>query len=487
MRVDSSLTIGVDELRPKEWEGLFRTLTFEDADGREHFAFEWLRGRRQVRLPRGAWTYLPSHVTYEDHRIRPAMPRLDYAITLDGPGREDYRQADALSSMKLNEQGIVVRPPGEGKTEIALAFVAWCKTRTLVLVHTHDILQQWIERANRNVPGISVGTVQGSTWRVGHITVATVQTALDYAGNKQFWMKFGCLIADECHHAPASTWSTILNACPAYYRFGLTATDKRSDGMEPMMQHLIGPVIHRKKFKPRIPTTVVPVKTKFKYAMRGPYDWRPMIQALVNDEDRNALIAETAVRQLQKGCATLLLSSEIKHLQNIYDHISLQVGFDEGWLQQVEILTGKKSKAVRDKAWDDFRSGKLKLVLATQLANEALDVPILSRIILAFPSRSFGPLLQKVGRALRTHDEKHGAMIFDVYDPNVRTLHRQWGLRQQHYRSMKIEVKKRNGEAKHDKKERKEAGRVNRTEGQRRRNLHRLVTRRSRTGTEDDR
>lgn len=486
MQVDSTLTIGVDELKPHEWEELFQRLTFTDDEGREFASFSWLRGRRQVRLPRGAWSELPAHIVYDDNRRRPEMPRLDYAITLDGPGREDYMQQDALKAMKLNEQGIVVRPPGEGKTEIALAFVAWCKTRTLVLVHTHDILQQWVERAKRNIPGIEVGTVQGDNYTVGHLTVATVQTAYEYADNKQFWMKFGCLIADECHHAPASTWEKILDASPAYYRFGLTATDKRADGMHPRIRHLIGPVIHRKKFKPRIPTTCVPVKTNFRFKMRGPYDWQRMIGALVSDEDRNSLIAKTAVRQLKKGQSALILSSHIRHLELIYEHIELELGFDEGCLQLVEILTGKKSKKVRDKAWDDFRSGELRLVLATQLANEALDVPILSRVLLVFPSRSFGPLLQKVGRALRTHDEKHGAMILDFYDPHVHTLHRQWGLRQAHYRQMQIPVKKRKGEKKHDKKERKEADRRKRPEGQRGRNLHRLVTRRSYRSTEAD-
>jgi superfamily II DNA or RNA helicase len=80
--------------------------------------------------------------------------------------------------MHREEQGLIIRPPGTGKTEIATAFMAEAETRSLVLVHTEDILRQWVERVERNIPELQgeVGIIRGKTCKIGQITIATVQT-----------------------------------------------------------------------------------------------------------------------------------------------------------------------------------------------------------------------------------------------------------------------------------------------------------------------
>ena len=91
---------------------------------------------------------------------------------------------------------------------------------------------------------------------------------------------------------------------------------------------------------------------------------------------------------------TLVLSREISHLQ------AIQAAMDyEAPILAAALLNKKQRNEILAK----FRSGEIKCILATSLADEALDVPILSRIFLTFPGKHDGRIIQQVGRALRRH------------------------------------------------------------------------------------
>jgi superfamily II DNA or RNA helicase len=108
---------------------------------------------------------------------------------------------------------------------------------------------------------------------------------------------------------------------------------------------------------------------------------------------------------------------------------------------EYEILTGKRPKEDRKSILEDFRAGALKCVLATQLADEALDVPILNRVVLTHPGKHEGRLIQQIGRAIRQHPDKTDAVIYDVFDGRVGVLRRQWAQRKQAYKKAGIKVK----------------------------------------------
>lgn len=445
MIVGSTIKLGATELTKREWTKLFSKLTFFDADHNEVHAYKLLDGA--VELPRGAWALLPDHVVYRDERIAPRMRELIYTLTLDDKGFDG--QVDAFEAMKREEQGMIIAQPGFGKTQVALAFAAACKTPTLVLVHTQDILDQWVQYAQRAIPMAKIGVIQGDNWKFGHLTIAMVQSVRqDMDGfRREYAEKFGCVIVDEGHHVPAETWEQIMNSLPAKYRFGFTATDTRADGMHPLIRHLIGPVIFKQKFKPKVPVKVIPLKSTFKYAYRGHYDWARMQDALTNNEARNRMIAEAVLRQMAKGHSVLVLSGRIKHLENlagyVLEHFALtSEGAHKG---QASILTGKTPAKKRKALMADFKAGRLQCLLSTQLADEALDVPRLSRVFMTFPSKHEGKTQQRLGRALREHEDKHDAIIFDVVDEHVGVLRRQWMARKATYKKLGINVVKTKG------------------------------------------
>jgi superfamily II DNA or RNA helicase len=431
--VDSAILVRPDELSRRQWEKLFARLTFTDADGIEIRAYD--DTARGVRLPRGAWRWLPDKLEVTDLRTCPKMPKLYCDVTLDSEGFEGQR--DALRSMFEKGQGIVVRQPGTGKTQIALAFIASCKTRTLVIVHTKDLVKQWQDYAKAAIPGIDMGRIGAGHMEVGHVTIATVQTLKRYTGlGRKFWGQFGAVIVDETHHAAAESWEWVLNVCPAYYRFGLTATEKRSDGRHPLVGALMGEVIHRAKFKSKVPITMRPVETKFQGVYNGPFDWQRLMSQIATDKPRNQKIAKIAVREMQEGNTVLVLSRQINHLQNIRDEIASITGSLKG----VVLLTGQTSTpGERTRAIQAMREGKVGILLATQLADEGLDVPRLNRVLLTWPGKHEGRIIQQVGRAIRLHPDKDDAIIYDFVDETPHVLGRQFRERLRTYAELGIE------------------------------------------------
>jgi superfamily II DNA or RNA helicase len=232
MIVENLLTVKVSELNVNQWRKLLHDLTFVKDDGTVVISYRRLITEGIYKLPRGAWSLLPDTITYDDRRSCPLMSTLDFTAKLDNVEKDERfaGQSEAVEAMILNEQGMIIRPPGSGKSLIALAFAALCQTRTLVLVHTEDILNQWIEYVETHIPEMKgkVGVIRGSQCEIRQITIATVQTLFKRYTKKpkSWWAQFGCIIADECHHASAATWEAVLNTCPAKFRFGFTASPR---------------------------------------------------------------------------------------------------------------------------------------------------------------------------------------------------------------------------------------------------------------------
>ena len=440
MLVNNLLTLHIDELSERQWRKLFRSVRFSNG---EQIIEPWkvIPKHSLVQFPRGAWSLIPDKVEYIDERVFPERRLLNFIPELDPvvDGKSLFEgQRNAVDRIISQEQGIVVRPPGTGKTNIVLAALAEIPTNALVLVHTTDILDQWLERIANDMPDCDAGIIQGSKFHIGDITVSTVQTFhRRLAKDPTLAFQFGAVVLDEAHHAAASTFEQVLNEMQSRYRIGVTATKRRADRMHPYMQIVLGPIIHNMKFTSKVPVEVIPIKRhEFKYKMRGPWDYRGMLDALISDDRRNKVIATTADRMIQRGHSVLVLSREIEHL----NRIMLEMQEDA----QLLIGTGM-TKAQRKLVLEKFREGEIKCVLATQLADEALDVPVLSCVILTFPGKHDGRIIQQVGRALREHPLKSKAVIVDIVDDKVTTLRRQWLQRKNAYKKMKIPIRTRKG------------------------------------------
>ena len=143
--VGRHISIGNDELTEREWNKLFGKLTFENGNNEIVDCFRIVYTRGRVEIPRGAWN-LVSDLNFVDKRVRPKAPKLEFTVQLDDVTKDERfgDQSEAVEAMFKYEQGQIIRPPGTGKSQIVLAFAAQCETSVLVIVHTEDILNQWL-------------------------------------------------------------------------------------------------------------------------------------------------------------------------------------------------------------------------------------------------------------------------------------------------------------------------------------------------------
>lgn len=345
-------------------------------------------------------------------------------------------QEPARDAMIEHEQGIYKAPAGSGKTVTALAVIRKLGCKSLVIVNTKDIMWQWQQRVEDFLgPHYPVGQVGDQTFDVSpYLTVATAQTlhrrfdALEADG---FFDEFSAVVLDECHHATAETYNRILNRFSARYRFGVSATpDKTGDFA--LATAVLGPVFHTTrpaeviKHGALMQPTVIRVPTKFGFGFRGAESrWKrsnypQMVEALVRNMARNELIAHAVV--INEGHHQLLVSKRLEHLELLRARIE-----SKGFVDPIVTITGQDSNEVRQQA-KALAETQPCLLLST-VADEAMDIPRLDRLHLAFPARNPGLVTQQVGRVERTHPQKKDAIIYDFCDLNVGPLERQYYIR----------------------------------------------------------
>jgi superfamily II DNA or RNA helicase len=155
-------------------------------------------------------------------------------------------QEEALAAWnRQGGRGVVVLPTGAGKTVLALMAAAQLQARTLVVVPTIDLLQQWrtalVERLG--APPGAVGQLGGGRRELRPFTVATYDSA---SLRTRQLPSFGLLVVDEAHHLPATTYRRIARKVDAPYRLGLSATPERADGRHVDLADLLGPEVYRR-------------------------------------------------------------------------------------------------------------------------------------------------------------------------------------------------------------------------------------------------
>lgn len=391
-----------------------------------------------VEIPRGGVALFRQRcveygipVSFESRRVLFPLLRLKADIEL-----RPY-QKEAVRAMRTGVQGFVVAPCGAGKSVLAAGLIAELDQPTLILVHTRELLDQW-RSLIQTIFGFEPGVISGGRFEIAPITVATVQSLL-LKGLPLVGHRFGCVIADECHHACCSMFQTVLPRLPAYYRFGLTATPFREDGMTPLIGWTFGRKLyeiehaelldHRHLIKPRVGV----LYSDFTFDDKDEnYDHAKCTNLLVNDDERNKLIAFLAYAEAQAGHTVLVLSNRIEHC-NLLAQMIREKNVD------AEVLVGTMGKTKRRRVLDDFKKGAVRVVVATTLADEGMDVPRLDRVILAFPGRGRGRTQQRLGRLMRPHPSKRDAVLYDLVDAQVPALLRQYQVRRKVYRSLGIE------------------------------------------------
>ncbi|MFA7329841.1 MAG: DEAD/DEAH box helicase [Candidatus Delongbacteria bacterium] len=465
--VDSLIRIPLRDLAPRVRELLEQALSYPNP------AYQQAKARG-VQTPRekveGVWRLIPKRLDgfLLDGQGRWCMPRGAVGILREHlqswPGIEDRRSRAPLSPITLptmrielrpyqlaakeamvaKTQGVVVIPAGGGKTVTAMAALVEIGQRTLVLVHTLDLKEQWEEELEEHL-GVAPG-------KAAPVQLATVQTLAKMPADAlaRHMAGFGCLILDEGHHAPASTFDRVVAASPAAWRLALTATPEREDGLTPKLLHTFGPILHETRQEDLlgagylVPAVIHEVHTNFTFPYQGAEDYQALAEALARDEDRRRLVLDTLEALYQdEERVVLVLSTRVEdHLFPLFEAAKVR-GI------QGELLAGKVKKDARRLIRRAVREGHVRVLFASTVADEGLNIPELNTLLLTFPAKAEGRVEQRVGRVMRAAPGKTRGDVYDFIDSAVthvatdaKPFLRQYAKRRAAYKKLRASIVK---------------------------------------------
>ncbi|HWS00020.1 MAG TPA: DEAD/DEAH box helicase, partial [Prolixibacteraceae bacterium] len=326
-------------------------------------------------------------------------------------------QRQAVDGVLTRDSGLLEAGTGAGKTVMALCLIAQRGQPALIIVHTKELLNQWISRIESflSIPRAEVGIIGGGQFAIGtRITVATVQSLYKRLG--EVVPHIGHLICDECHRAPSRIFTEAVNAFDARYRLGLTATPWRRDGLSKVIFWYVGDVTGRIDKQALVKAGNLCraelhwVGTGFSPFADASAEYSKALSELTEDETRNRLICKTISENNGHGIS-LILSDRKAHCDALKDILFNAHG------TQTEVLTGSTSPKERERIITALHDGGCRYLIATgQLIGEGFDLPGISTVFLTTPVKFSGRLIQYIGRALRPAPGKDKAMIFDFVD-----------------------------------------------------------------------
>ncbi len=412
-------------------------------DGRKH-----LFDARSQSFPAGLWPAIQAILD---------KAGLEYLLELEppppvqapplaaGPVRvalRPYQQA-ALAAALEHGRGIIQIATGGGKTMLAAHLIRQLDRPALFLVHTLDLLYQAARVFEREL-GLEVGILGDGQARLRPLTVATIQTVasacagtrparsprpaageeelreerpvhLDDASRRQVIDQLESVpvvIFDECHHVPADTFYRIaMRTGAATRRYGLSATPWRDDGCDLLLEAALGRCIHATSASdlieqgflvpPRIqmlPAPLVRLKPRLSY----PDCYQ---QAIVENQERNRVIATQARAWAAEGLSVLVLVAQVTHGEAL-----------ARCLPEARFVHGSLDSALRRQYLDELERKLHPIMIATTLADEGLDLPTLDGLILAGGGKSQTRAFQRIGRTLRPAPAKREARVLDFLD-----------------------------------------------------------------------
>jgi DNA excision repair protein ERCC-3 len=369
----------------------------------------WARGQLKQQLLKLGW---PAE---DNAGFTPGTPH-DIELNQSNWSLRDYQRL-AVEKFAEGGSGVVVLPCGAGKTLVGAAAMAHFDTNTLILVTNTVAARQWREELLKrtDLKEEDVAEYSGASKELAPVTIATYQILTtkkkgEFAHlallNARDW---GLIIYDEVHLLPAPIFKMTADL-QARRRLGLTATLVREDGRESDVFSLIGPKRFDAPWKDiEAQGYIAPAKC-FEIRVSLPDEDR--MKYAISDADSRFRLAATAnaklplLRKLLDKYPqepTLIIGQYLDQI----DEVSEALGLPK--------LTGQTPVVEREQLFADFRSGKIRALVVSKVANFSVDLPEASLAIQI--SGSFGSRqeeAQRLGRLLRPKQDGRTALFYTL-------------------------------------------------------------------------
>ena len=373
----------------------------------------WARGELKQQLVARGWPaedlagYTPGE-PYDIELVEVPGP--------DGWQLRDYQQK-AVDAFEAGGSGVVVLPCGAGKTIVGAASMAAVGAKTLILVTNAVSARQWRDELQRrtNLSEEDIGEYSGQVKEVKPVTIATYQILTSRRKGEYAHLSlldaedWGVIVYDEVHLLPAPVFKLTADL-QARRRLGLTATLVREDGREGDVFSLIGPKRYDAAWKDIEAQGFISPAECFEIRIDLPESER-YEYAVAEDQERYRIASSTrekeriAKRIIAKhpGESVLVIGQYIDQLESMAEALD------------APLITGQTSVDDRERLFQEFREGTVKVLVVSKVANFSVDLPDASVAIQI--SGSFGSRqeeAQRLGRLLRPKSKAAQASFYTL-------------------------------------------------------------------------
>jgi very-short-patch-repair endonuclease len=299
-------------------------------------------------------------------------------------------------------------------------------------------MDQWVERLSQflNLDPKEIGRLGGGRKKLtGKVDIAIIQSLVRKGEVKDLVANYGHIVVDECHHLSAQSFELVVRRAKAKYVLGLSATVARKDGHHPIIFMQCGPVRHRVDARQQaverpFSHEVLVRPTGFRLMDETDADPRKaylqLCDAVVQDHDRNKLIASEILTAIRAGRSPLVLTERTEHI----DLLEKLLGEE---ISNIVVLKGGLGKKGLSAAMDSLRAipeNEPRLIIATgKFVGEGFDDSRLDTLFLTMPVSWKGTIAQYAGRLHRLHHGKTLVQIYDYADLDIPMLSRMFDRR----------------------------------------------------------
>jgi DNA excision repair protein ERCC-3 len=359
--------------------------------------------------------------------VRLGWPAEDIAGYVDGERHaiglraDDWQprpyQTEAAEGFWHGGSGVVVLPCGSGKTVVGVLAMALAQATTLILVTNTVSARQWRDELLRRttLTADEIGEYSGSRKEIRPVTIATYQVMTTkrqgiYPHLEVFDTRdWGLIVYDEVHLLPAPIFRFTADI-QSRRRLGLTATLVREDGREGDVFSLIGPKRYDAPWKDIETQGYIAPADCIEVRVTLP-DSDRMTYAMAEPEDRYRLAASAAekvrvvdeIARRHDGERILVIGQYLDQLDEIADHLGAPV------------ISGATPVRERERLFAAFRTGEVRVLVVSKVANFSVDLPEAGIAIQV--SGSFGSRqeeAQRLGRVLRPKGDGRAAHFYSI-------------------------------------------------------------------------
>jgi superfamily II DNA or RNA helicase len=399
----------------------------------------------------GAWrTAAINHLRVREDAAAYRLPLTDRAegffpapsLRVALPPLRPDQEAAIQAWERAGGRGMVVKPTGTGKTEIALTIVARHEAPTLVVAPLRDLMYQWQRRIKKGL-GFDAGVLGDGRQEIWPITVTTYDSA--WIHMKEIGNRYRLIVYDEAHHLPGPSQHESALDCLAPLRLGLSATPQRADGREAMLAELIGPVVYEENLAEARGRTVadyaivrVPIylteeeQAEFDTLSRsirhyvatrrredGAFDWAEMARRSRTDPEAREILRlwRRKLAIVNRSAEKLRVLEDILRLHPdepcVVFTASNRMALDVSARFLIPALTAHSGKHERNRVLDAFAAGHLPALVACEVLNEGWDAPAVKVGVILGGEKGVREAVQRLGRLLRKSGDRM-ARLYEV-------------------------------------------------------------------------